>query len=63
MKIEETKAFGQLTNIAQTIANKSASKKQILEAVVIVNNIGFDKWSSITNLPPLWHGIVKELAQ
>ncbi|MGL4584273.1 MAG: hypothetical protein ACRCVU_14990 [Flavobacterium sp.] len=62
MKIDETKAFSELTSIAQTIANKSASRKQISEAVVIVKNIGYEKWASITNLPPLWHGIVKELA-
>lgn len=62
MKIEETKAFGQLTSIAQAIVNKSASRRQITEAVVIVKNIGFEKWKSITNLPPMWHSIVEELA-
>jgi len=62
MKIEETQAFKQMTSIAQTIVNKSGSKKQILEAVVIVKNIGYEKWKSITNLPPMWHSIVKELA-
>lgn len=63
MRIEDTKAFGQMTDIAQTIVNKSASKRQISEAVVIVKNVGYDKWKSITNLPPMWHNIVKELTE
>lgn len=62
MKIEETKAFSQLSSIAQSIVNKSTSKKQISDAVMIVKNIGFEKWSSITDLPIMWHQIVRELA-
>lgn len=62
MTIEETKAYSQLGDISQLIVSKSASKKKILEAVTIVKTIGVEKWERITNLPIMWHNIVKELA-
>ncbi|SDH69450.1 hypothetical protein [Myroides phaeus] len=62
MKIEETKAYRQLGEVSQLIVSKSASKKRIQEAVTMVRTIGVEKWERITNLPILWHNIVKELA-
>ncbi|MEC4116411.1 MULTISPECIES: hypothetical protein [Myroides] len=62
MKIEETKAYRQLGEVSQLIVSKSASKKRIQEAVTMVRTIGVEKWERITNLPTLWHNIVKELA-
>jgi hypothetical protein len=37
-------------------------KKQILEAVVIVKNIGYKKWKSEINLTSLLNGIVKRVS-
>ncbi len=62
MKIEETKTYKKLGNIAKLMVDKGSSKRTIRRAVTIAKTIGVEEWEKITDLPNTWKGIVKELA-
>lgn len=63
IKIEETKAFQQMSVIQQKITLMPDSRKKITDSVILYKNIGLERWEKINNLSiNRWKNIVKELA-
>jgi len=62
-KIEDTKAFQQMSAIQQKITLMPDSRKKITDSVILLKNIGLERWEKLNNLSiNRWKNIVKELA-
>lgn len=62
-KIEDTKAFQQMSVIQQKITLMPDSRKKITDSVILLKNIGLERWEKLNNLSiNRWKNIVKELA-
>jgi len=63
IKIEDTKAFQQMSVIQQKITLMPDSRKKITDSVLLLKNIGLERWEKLNNLSiNRWKNIVKELA-
>lgn len=63
IKIEDTKAFQQMSVIQQKVTLMPDSRKKIADSVILLKNIGLERWEKLNNLSiNRWKNIVKELA-
>lgn len=63
MKIQNTQAFQSMDAIQQRITLMAESRKKINDSVLLLKNVGLERWEKLNNLSVnRWKNIVKELA-
>jgi len=63
MKIQDTQAFQSMDAIQQRITLMAESRKKINDSVLLLKNVGLERWEKLNNLSVnRWKNIVKELA-